>query len=82
MKEKYIHKIDVLLESLRSHMNLLIGALKAPDQLEKSGDIPKESKLKAELREELLNLAVEQMSRIERDVKEIKTTLEEGIKEG
>jgi len=29
MKEKYVQKIDVLLESCRAHMNLLIGELKA-----------------------------------------------------
>jgi hypothetical protein len=29
MKEEYIKKIDILLESLRAHMNLLIYELKA-----------------------------------------------------
>jgi len=28
MKEKYVNEIDVLLESCRAHMNLLIGELK------------------------------------------------------
>ena len=59
MKEKYIHTIDVLLESLRSHMNLLIG----------------------ELKEHQDEYAAEQLTRIERDVKVIRNTFDEGLRE-
>ena len=58
MDKEYVHKIDVYLESLRAHMNLLIG----------------------ELKEGCDEYAAEQLTRMERDVKMIRNTFEEGLR--